>query len=76
MALQLPIEYEQVVELVKQLSNEQQNDLIIRLLSHQAKQRNLSVVERLRLLDLSVVNIEVVENPSVNRTDWYGDDGR
>lgn len=39
MALQHPIRYEQLVELVEQLSEEQQNDLMKRLLTRQAQQR-------------------------------------
>ncbi len=76
MALHLPIQYEQLVELVEQLSDEQQRDLIKRLLSHQAQQRPLTVEEKLRLLDAVQLDVAINEEPSVRRVDWYGDDGR
>ena len=76
MALHLPIQYEQLVELVEQLSDEQQRDLIKRLLSHQAQQRPLTVEEKLRLLDAVQLDVAIIEEPSVRRVDWYGDNGR
>lgn len=79
MALHLPIQYEQLVELVElveQLSDEQQRDLIKRLLSHRAQQRPLTVEEKLRLLDAVQLDVAINEEPSVRRVDWYGDDGR
>lgn len=76
MALQLPIRYEQLVELVEQLSEEQQKDLIKRLLTRQAQQRPLTVEEKLKLLDAVKLDVPVNEGPSVRRVDWYGDDGR
>lgn len=76
MALQLPIRYEQLVELVEQLSEEQQKDLIKRLLTRQAQQRPLTVEEKLKLLDAVKLNVAVNEEPSIRRVDWYGDDGR
>ena len=76
MALQLPIRYEQLVELVEQLSEEQQKDLIKRLLTRQAQQRPLTVEEKLKLLDAVKLNVPVNEEPSIRRVDWYGDEGR
>ncbi len=76
MALQLPIRYEQLVELVEQLSEEQQKDLIKRLLTRQAQQRPLTVEEKLKLLDAVKLNVAVNEEPSIRRVDWYNDDGR
>lgn len=76
MALQLPIRYEQLVELVEQLSEEQQKDLIKRLLTRQAQQRPLTVEEKLKLLDAVKLNVAINEEPSIRRVDWYGDDGR
>lgn len=76
MALQLPIRYEQLVELVEQLSEEQQKDLIKRLLTRQAQQRPLTVEEKLKLLDAIKLNVAVNEEPSIRRVDWYDDDGR
>ena len=76
MALQLPIRYEQLVELVEQLSEEQQKDLIKRLLTHQAQQRPLTVEEKLKLLDAVKLDLAINEEPSIRRVDWYDDDGR
>lgn len=76
MALQLPIRYEQLVELVEQLSEEQQKDLIKRLLTRQAQQRPLTVEEKLKLLDAVKLDVAINEEPSIRRMDWYGDDGR
>lgn len=76
MALQLPIRYEQLVELVEQLSEEQQKDLIKRLLTRQAQQRPLTVEEKLKLLDAVKLNVAVNEEPSIRRVDWYDDDLR
>ena len=76
MALKLPVHYEQLIELVEQLSAEQQNDLIARLLTRQAQQRPLSVDEKIRLLDAMKLDVAIREEPSVRRVDWYGDDGR
>lgn len=73
MALQLPIQYEQLVDLVQQLSEEQQKDLIRRLLALQAQQRPLSVEEKLKLLDDVKLNVPINEEPSVRRVDWYDD---
>jgi hypothetical protein len=76
MALQLPIRYEQLVELVEQLSEEQQKDLIKRLLTRQAQQRPLTVEEKLKLLDAVKLDVTINEEPSIRRVDWYDDDGR
>jgi hypothetical protein len=76
MALQLPIRYEQLVELVEQLSEEQQKDLIKRLLTRQAQQRPLTVEEKLKLLDAVKLDVAIKEEPSIRRVDWYDDDGR
>jgi hypothetical protein len=80
MALQLPIRYEQLVELVEQLSEEQQKDLMKRLLTRDvtrlAQQRQLTVEEKLKLLDAVKLDITINEEPSIRRVDWYNDDGR
>lgn len=73
MALQLSIQYEQLVALVEQLSEGQQKDLIRRLLALQAQQRPLSVEEKLKLLDDVKLNVPINEEPSVRRVDWYDD---
>ncbi|NJL56542.1 hypothetical protein HC928_16250 [bacterium] len=69
MALQLPIRYEQLVELIEQLSEEQQKDLIKRLLTRQAQQRPLTVEEKLKLLDAVKLNVAINEEPSIRRVD-------
>jgi hypothetical protein len=76
MAVQLTIDYEQVVQLVEQLTQEQQQALIARLMTQQAQQRPLTAEEKIRLLDATKIHREVNEEPSIRREDWYGDDGR
>ncbi|RMF79285.1 MAG: hypothetical protein D6737_11955 [Chloroflexi bacterium] len=76
MALQLPIRYEQLIELVEQLSEEQQKDLIKRLLARQAQQHPLTIEEKLKLLDAVKLDVAINEEPSIRRIDWYDDDGR
>lgn len=74
MALRLPIEYEQLLELVEQLSEEQQRDLTKRLLARQAQQRPLTIEEKLKLLDAVKLDVAINEEPSVRREDWYEGD--
>jgi hypothetical protein len=76
MTVQLDIEYDKLVELVKQLPDAQQKDLIAQLLSEQAQKRPLTVEEKIQLLDAAKLDSAVNEEPSVRREDWYGDDGR
>lgn len=76
MVVQLPIQYEQLAELVEQLSEEQQKDLIKRILTRQARQRPLTIDEKLKLLDAAKLDVAIREEPSIRRVDWYGDDGR
>jgi hypothetical protein len=64
------------VSLVEKLPNEQQRDLLLRLLD-KTKNQPLSVDERLALLDSMVVDLgPVLPGYSDRREDWYGDDGR
>lgn len=74
MALQLPIHYEQLVELVEQLSEAQKNDLIKRLLTQQSQQRPLTVEEKIKLLDAVKLDVGINQEPSIRRVDWYDDD--
>lgn len=76
MALQLPIQYEQLVALVEQLSEEQREDLIQRLLVLQARQRPLSIEDKLKLLDALKLDVPINKEPSIRRVDGYDDDGR
>jgi hypothetical protein len=76
MAVQLALDYEQVVALVEQLSETQQNELIARVLMERARHRPLSAEEKIQLLDAAKIHRPVNETPSPRREDWYGDDGR
>ncbi len=76
MTLQLTVDYAQVVELVEQLSEEQQKELIARLLTQRAHRRPLTADEKIQLLDAAKLHNSVNETPSIRREDWYGDDGR
>lgn len=76
MGVQLTVDYEQVVELVEQLSEEQQKALIARLLRQRAQQRPLTAEEKIQLFDAAKVSNLVNQTPSVRRQDWYDDDGR
>ena len=76
MAVQLNIPYETLIELVEQLPEQQQKDLIARLLTDYAQQRPLTAEEKIQLLDAAKLSMPVNEEPSIRREDWYGDDGR
>ena len=76
MAIQLNINYIQVIQLVEQLSEAEQNDLIQQILLRRADSRPLTVEEKIRLFDAAKLHAEVNETPSVRREDWYDDDGR
>lgn len=67
--------YEKIVELVDQLSPQEQNDLLTHLLEL-ARQRELTAQEKIKLLRAAQINAEVNQEPSPHRADWYGDDGR
>lgn len=70
------ITFQEIVALVDQLSDDQQNELVKQILLRQAKQRPLTIEEKIKLLDAVKISAEVNEEPSVRRVDWYGDDGR
>ena len=76
MAVQLNIEFDQLVELVEQLSEEQQQALIAQLLSDKASGRPLTPAEKIQLLDSAKIRNPVNQAPSIHRSDWYDDDGR
>jgi hypothetical protein len=76
MAVQLSIDYEKLIELVEQLPEEQQKDLIARLLTQRSRQRALTAGEKIQLLDVAKLHNPIKEEPSVRRVDWYDDDGR
>lgn len=75
MAVQLNIPYETLVDLVEQLSTEQQQDLLMRLADN-TQDRQLSKEERKALYHASIMRVPILDTPSVRRQDWYGDDGR
>lgn len=76
MAVQLSIDYEQLVALVEQLSPEQQSDLLARLLE-KSRTRQLTSQERKALLESMTIDLgSVLPGYSDRREDWYGDDGR
>lgn len=76
MAVQLNIEYDQLVTLIDQLSEEQRRKLLTRLILQEAQQRPLTIEEKFQLLDAAKLHLQVNEEPSPRREDWYGDDGR
>ena len=70
MAVQLKIDYEKLVELVEQLSEAEQKDLIVRLLTQRAHRRSLTIEERIQLLDAAKLNNPINEEPSIRREHW------
>ncbi len=66
-ALQMVINYDQVIELVDQLTDEQQKQIIAHLLTHHAKQRPLTVDEKIQLLDAAKITRPVNESASIRR---------
>lgn len=76
MTIQLTIDYEQLVALVDQLSEDQRTALLLHLVGSDAKSQPLSVEEKIRLLDAAKMNPVIQQSPSIRREDWYGDDGR
>ncbi len=75
MAIQLSIDYSELVELVEQLSEEQQKDLITQILTQRARHRSLTSEEKIQLLDAAKLHNPVNESPSIRRVDWYDDNG-
>lgn len=75
MAVNLPLSYETVIQLVEQLPREQQETLLLHLLST-SQSRTLSPDEKKALFHASILSVPVNEAPSIRREDWYDDDGR
>jgi hypothetical protein len=76
MTVQLPIPYETLIELVDQLPEDQKEKLVQHLLKKK-EERELSIEEKLALLDSMVVSVgAILPGYSDRREDWYGDDGR
>ena len=73
MAVQLNIPYETLVTLVEQLPEEQQQDLLRRLLD-KARTRQLSKEERKAVFESMTVDLGAVSSAySDRREDWYDD---
>ncbi len=62
--------------LTEQVTKKHDNDLVARLLMRVGKQRQLTLAEQLRLADSVMLDWKVVNEPSLRRADWYGDDGQ
>ena len=69
------IPFEKIVELVDRLTPQEQTRLTTHLLEV-ARKRQLSVREKMDLLRAAQIDVDVIEEPSIRREDWYGDDGR
>ncbi len=76
MAMRLSIEYEQLIELVEQLSETQRQDLLARLLAQSTNVHSLTPAEKIKRLKSAQIHQPVNETPSIRREDWYDDDGR
>ena len=76
MAIQLTLDYEQLLTLVDQLSEEQRTALLLHLHDRNAEKRPFTVAEKLVAYHTAILSMPVNEEPSVRREDWYGDDGR
>lgn len=69
------ITFDDIVQMVDRLSPQEQTLLFAHLLET-AQKRQLSVQEKMRLLRAVQIDVAVIEEPSVRREDWYGEDGR
>lgn len=76
MAIQLTIEYEALLEIVDQLSEEQQQQLIEQIMEQRARRRALNAEEKIQLLESAQLHNSINEIPSIRRADWYDDHGR
>lgn len=74
--LRLNLDYEQIIALIEQLSHDEQQKVALHILSHPADEHELTVEEKLHLLDSIKMNLKFNEEPSIRREDWYDDDGR
>lgn len=75
MTVQLTISYETLLELVKQLPEDQQQDLIRHLPGH-GRAEELTASDRIRLLRSVQVDRPLDEGFSLRREDWYDDEHR
>lgn len=65
-----------ISELTEEVTKSYDNDLVARLLMRVGKQRKLTLEEQFRLADAVTLEWKVLNEPSLRRADWYGDDGR
>jgi hypothetical protein len=69
------ITFGEIVALIDHLTPQQQVDLTAYLLQR-ARERQLSVSEKMKLLRAAQIDVAVNQEPALRREDWYGDDGR
>ncbi|MDX2078426.1 MAG: hypothetical protein SFZ02_18480 [bacterium] len=69
------ITLDQIIEWADTLSPQDQTQLMAHLLDV-AKKRHLTSTEKMTLLKAVQIDIDVIEEPSIRREDWYGEDGR
>lgn len=67
--------FDQILHAAEGLSPEEQRALIQHLQT-QTEPGRLSAEDKLALLRAAQAHVEVNQEPSVHREDWYGDDGR
>ncbi len=72
MTIQLNISYEELVELVDQMPEQEQQKLMLRL-QERTQSREQMVAEKIARLRSVQVPAKVNQEPSVRREDWYGD---
>jgi hypothetical protein len=75
MAAYLKIPFETLVELVQQLTLEEQQFLVDRI-QGRIQQKSLTVEEKLKLFRSAQIDAKVLQEPSPRREDWYDDNGR
>jgi hypothetical protein len=66
---------DQILRAAEQLSPEEQAILIQQLQEH-TRQRVFPVDDKMELLRAAQLDVQVNQEPSVRRVDWYDDDGR
>ena len=65
-----------ISELTEEITKEEDNELVARLLIRVGNHRPLSPAEKIRLSDAIRRRVQVRSTPSERRADWYGADGR
>lgn len=75
MTVQLDISFETLVELVRQLPADQQQQLLHRIQA-QTYTNGQNVAEKMRKLRSAQIDARVNQVPSPRREEWYDDNGR